>query len=60
MRRRYLRQLRALELVWDKGGSIVCKDLKATVDGKQRYDCADCIKDAARIVEELLFGEENE
>ena len=44
----------------DKGGSIVCKDLKATVDGKQRYDCADCIKDAARIVEELLFGEENE
>ena len=44
----------------EKGGSVICKDLKAVENGKQRYDCAECIKDAARIVEELLFGEENE
>lgn len=44
----------------EKGGSVICKDLKAVENGKQRYECADCIKDAARIVEELLFGEENE
>lgn len=44
----------------EKGGSVICKDLKAVENGKQRYECADCIKDAARIVEELLFGEEDE
>ena len=37
----------------DKGGSIVCKDLKATVDGKQRYDCADLL--GVHIVLEIRY-----
>lgn len=44
----------------EKCGSLVCKELKGIGADKPKYACADCIKDAALIVEKVLFGEENE
>lgn len=37
--------------------SVVCKELKGTETGKVLRSCGDCIKDAARIVEQILFSE---
>lgn len=39
-------------------GATVCKEIKGVDTGKPKYDCADCIRTAASIVEEVLFGEE--
>lgn len=36
-------------------GSVVCKELKGTETGKMLCSCEECIKDAARIAENLLF-----
>jgi C_GCAxxG_C_C family probable redox protein len=44
----------------EKCGAIVCKELKGAGTGKPLHSCADCIKDAAEIVENTLFGEEDE
>lgn len=44
----------------EKCGAVICKDLKAMENGKQKHECPDCIKDAARIVESVLLGEEHE
>lgn len=38
--------------------SSICKILKGTETGKVLRPCADCIKDAAAIAEDLLFAEE--
>ena len=35
-------------------GSIYCRDLKSTKDGKQIVSCATCVDTAARLVEEFL------
>jgi len=44
----------------EKCGSLVCKELKGVATGNAVHSCADCIQDAAAIVENVLFGEENE
>ena len=38
--------------------SSICKELKGTETGRVLRPCPDCIKDAAAIVEDLLFAEE--
>lgn len=44
----------------EKCGALVCRELKGIGTGKPKYACADCIRSAAAIVENMLFGEENE
>ncbi|MDO5389365.1 MAG: C-GCAxxG-C-C family protein [Clostridia bacterium] len=39
-------------------GSVVCKELKGIETGKVLCSCEECIKDAARIAESVLFKEE--
>lgn len=41
----------------DKNSSVVCKELKGVTTGKVLRHCADCIKDAAKIAEEVLFSD---
>ena len=41
-------------------GSTICAELKGVTTGTPVHSCADCIKDAAAIVEEVLLGGENE
>lgn len=41
-------------------GSTVCKELKGVGTGKPIHTCEACIRDAAAIVENVLFGEEHE
>ena len=41
----------------DKNSSVVCKELKGVTTGKVLRPCADCIKDAAKIAEEVLFSD---
>lgn len=41
-------------------GSTVCKELKGIGADRPKHACADCIRDAAAIVENVLFGEKNE
>ncbi len=38
-----------------QNGSVICKDLKGVETGKVLRSCPDCIKDAARIAEKVLF-----
>lgn len=38
--------------------SVVCKELKGVETGIPLRSCADCIKDAATIAEQVLFAEE--
>lgn len=38
-----------------QNSSIICKELKGKDTGKALRSCPDCIKDAARIAEEILF-----
>ncbi len=42
----------------EQNGSLVCKELKGVDTGKVLRSCSDCIKDAAGLVEQVLFGEE--
>lgn len=44
----------------EKCGALVCRELKGVGADRPKCSCADCIKDAASIVENVLFGEENE
>lgn len=39
----------------DQNGSIICKDLKGIETGKVLRSCPDCIRDAARLAEKVLF-----
>ena len=41
----------------DQNGSVVCKEIKGVGTGKVLRSCNDCIKDAAAIAEQVLFGE---
>ena len=45
------------ELFKNECGSIYCRDLKSTKDGKQIVSCATCVDTAAKLVEK--FMEEN-
>lgn len=44
----------------EKCGSTVCRELKSVKDGKPMHACEACIRDAAAIVENVLFGESDE
>ena len=41
----------------EQNGSVVCKEIKGVGTGKVLRSCNDCIKDAAAIAEQVLFGE---
>lgn len=41
----------------EKNGSLTCKELKGVETGKVLRPCADCIRDAAAIAEQVLFEE---
>lgn len=40
-----------------KNGSVICKDLKGLETKKVLRSCDGCIRDAARLVEEMLFAD---
>ena len=42
----------------EQNGSVVCKELKGKETGKVLRSCTDCIKDAAALVEKIIFAEE--
>lgn len=41
-----------------KNTSVVCKDLKGVETGKKICSCDECIADAARLVEQIVFAGE--
>ena len=43
-----------------QNGSVICKELKGVGTGKVLRACPDCIRDAARIVENTLFADQFE
>ena len=49
-----------LECFQERCGSTICAELKGVTTGTPVHSCADCIKDAAAFVEEVLLGGENE
>lgn len=44
----------------EQNSTVVCKELKGIGTGKVLRPCADCIMDAARIAERILFRETEE
>lgn len=42
----------------DQNRSVICRELKGVETGKALRSCQDCITDAARIAEAVLFSEE--
>lgn len=42
----------------EQNGSLICKELKGVETGEMLRSCPNCIKDAAGLVEQVLFGEE--
>lgn len=42
----------------EQNKSVICKELKGVETGTPLRSCADCIKDAAAIAEQVLFAEE--
>ncbi len=48
-----------LEKFNEQNGSTICKELKGAGTGKILRACPDCVRDAARMLEEVLFIEEN-
>lgn len=38
-------------------GSSVCREIKGVGTGTAKYGCRDCVRAAAAIAEEILFGE---
>lgn len=38
-----------------KNGSVICKELKGVETGFMLRSCPDCIRDAAKLAEEVLF-----
>ena len=47
-----------LERFQERCGSTICAELKGVTTGAPEHSCADCIMDAAAIVENVLFGGE--
>lgn len=41
----------------ERCGSVVCKELKGIETGAPKYGCRDCVRAAAAVAEEVLFGE---
>ena len=41
----------------EETGSLTCRDIKGVDTGKILKSCPDCVKDAARILEEVCFKE---
>lgn len=41
-----------------QNGSLTCKELKGIETGRVLRSCPDCIRDAAALVEKVLFSEE--
>ena len=41
----------------EESSSVICKELKGVETGTPAKACPDCVKDAARILEEVVFGE---
>ena len=41
----------------EESGSVICKELKGVETGTPAKACPDCVKDAACILEEVVFGE---
>ena len=41
----------------EESGSVICKELKGVETGTPAKACPDCVKDAARILEEVVFGQ---
>lgn len=39
----------------DQNGSVICKELKGIGTGKVLRSCPDCIRDAAKLAEKILF-----
>lgn len=39
----------------EQNGSVICKELKGVDSGKALRSCNDCIQDAAKIAEKILF-----
>ena len=44
-----------LDEFYAQNSSVICKELKGMGTGKVLRSCPDCIKDAARIAEKILF-----
>ena len=42
----------------ERCGSVVCKEIKGIDTGTPKYGCRDCVRAAAAIAEDVLFGEE--
>ncbi|MBQ9983068.1 MAG: C_GCAxxG_C_C family protein [Lachnospiraceae bacterium] len=42
----------------EQNGSLICKELKGVDTGKVLRPCQECIRDAAGLVEQVLFAEE--
>lgn len=47
-----------LKQFMEQNGSVTCRDLKGVETGKVLRPCADCIRDAAALAEQVLFSEE--
>jgi C_GCAxxG_C_C family probable redox protein len=43
----------------EKAGSVICKEIKGVETGKILHSCANCVLDAAKIAEDVLFFEED-
>lgn len=43
----------------ERCGSAVCKEIKGIATGQPKYACRDCVRAAAAIAEDLLFGEDS-
>ena len=43
----------------EQNGSLICRELKGVETGKVLRSCPDCIRDAARILEDILSRQED-
>lgn len=41
----------------DESGTVICKELKGVETGTPAKPCPECVRDAARILEEVVFSE---
>lgn len=39
----------------EQNGSLICKELKGVETGRMLRSCADCVRDAAALAEQILF-----
>lgn len=38
----------------EQNGTVICKELKGIADGVVKRECIDCVRDAARLLENEL------